>query len=706
MVREARPVKPRTPGPADADRAYALPGKHPRYWDGIGRTVYHAETKKLPGALTMRILFVIPLLCLAFDTFAKSSQDYAENANRAAWLSHPIYGEASFDAFEHAAANPLHRGTTPYTWPVNGFLFKDPVSKQLYVYVGHYLTNYAFKDEYPSRCTVFRSEDDGKTWKEIGPVFSESPFYFTDEVSPLFHAPDVAVIYSDGRYHMSFDWTTKNTTWENAANPAPDTNSGVGYAWSESPEGPFHIEPRPIASTRNQVLLEGRYRRLYASSIHKRANDWLVLTLTDSGKYFGWALLGMTAPAPEGPYSEPKLLLHPESDQYHPSLLEFFPAFVHGDTLYASATSVALNRNVQAMFTVPLENALEPAAWKLAQLGSLWHAAPVEHEWFGIWGQAFSGMVDGERFRVMYPSRDKSGNGTINLAERPWAKPFTDSGFVVSAHEGASFAVLRHAGPARRLAVEWESVADLFQSAELVWDMQSPLNPKPVSSNASLDPSCSWHDTSLRMTATQWALVERRNGVERQISGGPRTWSDATHCELAWTDAGVGTLTLNGEHVWSGELSNGPGILGLRLSPHTWMRVKKFEVTGGSDRPVVTYGWAEAVLAATQEFALWQPVQSEQFRFGQGLVSGPGCSMAKWNVEGARVQIWAPRGPQYGQADVFVDGSKVGTLACHADGKTPSAAIATYNLTPGPHAIVLRNFEGAVPLDSVDVSGR
>ncbi|MCP4645372.1 MAG: hypothetical protein GY851_33320, partial [bacterium] len=232
------------------------------------------------------------------------------------------------------------------------------------------------------------------------------------------------VTYADGRYHMCFDWGTANLTWQNAANPPPDVNSGCGYAWAERPEGPFTITARPIATTREQPLLEGKYRRIYASSIIKRTNDWLVLTLTDSGPSFGWALLGMTAEKPEGPYTSPKLLLYPESDRFHPPLLEFFPAFVHEGYVYAPSTSVALNRNFGTVFRVPMETAMKPEAWSIVQHGSVWHAADVEHEAFGIWGQTFSGFVDPEGvFRVMFPSRDSQGRGTINLASRPWEAP-------------------------------------------------------------------------------------------------------------------------------------------------------------------------------------------------------------------------------------------------------------------------------------------
>lgn len=54
--------------------------------------------------------------------------DFARSVHVDAWLRHPVYGDPSFDAFERLPGNPIHRGAPPFEWPVNGFLFRDPVS--------------------------------------------------------------------------------------------------------------------------------------------------------------------------------------------------------------------------------------------------------------------------------------------------------------------------------------------------------------------------------------------------------------------------------------------------------------------------------------------------------------------------------------------------------------------------------------------------
>src|SRR5689334_9961015 len=97
---------------------------------------------------------------------AEESVDYAESRYVDLWLRHPVYGDPSFDAFEHWAENPVHRGTREFGWPVNGFLFHDPVGGKWYVFAGEYKTGYGGGS---SRCLLYRS-DDHRHWENLGPV--------------------------------------------------------------------------------------------------------------------------------------------------------------------------------------------------------------------------------------------------------------------------------------------------------------------------------------------------------------------------------------------------------------------------------------------------------------------------------------------------------------------------------------------------------
>ena len=638
------------------------------------------------------ILFATPLVPI----------DYADSTHVESWLHHPVVGEVSFDSFERVPGNPAHRGAGDHAWPVNGFRFRDPVSGGDYLYVGEYASGYALTPSIPSRCVVLRAKAEGG-WDNLGPIFGPEPHVFAGETSRVFHAPDVSVVHFEGRYHLCYDWTTENTTWENASNPPADVNSGVGYAWAERPEGPFHQVARPIATTRGQVPLLGKYKRLYASTLVRRAQDWLVLTLTDSGANFGWALLGMSSPNPEGPYTEPQMLLFPESARYLPPLLEYFPAFTHEGYLYAPATSVGRNRNYQALFRVPIEQALDAAAWEGVQFGSLWHAEPVEHETAGLWGQTFSGYVDDNAtLRVLFPSRDANNLGTINVAQRPWAQPLRARGFVASAHGGDSLALLRRGGPAQRVDV----ALTLRGKVTLVWDATMPIGPNEPRSDSVPHAQTLAHHTGLQLSVDSWELYGAdAPGTRAMLQQGTYALAGATTLAIAWSGEDEGSITINGQEAWVGSVPNGPGMFGLLLAPGSWAEVTSFEITGGSQSaPPLDYLYTEGLVGAAQNMTDWQAVEDPNFRFGIGAVSASPTVRAKWNFEGSGFALWGPRAPGYGRASVLVDGEAAGVANFHHASTKPSGEVfRLVGLSNGRHTVALEPIEGCIALDSLTV---
>ncbi|MDQ1256518.1 MAG: hypothetical protein QG656_1114, partial [Candidatus Hydrogenedentes bacterium] len=348
------------------------------------------------------IMQIVPLAMLAAGE--QEFVDYAAVAHKDDWLRHPVYGDPSFDAFERAPGNPILRGAPPLEWPVNGFLFEDPVSGHWFVYVGLYAAGYAMGEDKKMICTVYRSKDRGGSWEPLGPIFPDEPFCFTDLPSPVTYAPDVSVVYDGRKYHLVYDFATAASTWATAMEPSGAADNGIGYAWSGRPEGPFNRTPEPVYRTGAHPYYRGKYHRAYAQTLIRRANDWLVLAMMDSGPHFSWAMVGMTAERPEGPYSEPVFLRTVDDEYFHPPLLEFYPAFTYEGYVYAPATSVARNRNFQAVFRAKIEDVMKSEAWEPFQCGSVWHAADVPNEYYGIWGQTFSGFVDGDKIlHAMFP---------------------------------------------------------------------------------------------------------------------------------------------------------------------------------------------------------------------------------------------------------------------------------------------------------------
>ena len=613
--------------------------------------------------------------------------DFALSLHVDAWLRHPVYGDPSFDAFERLPGNPIHRGAPPFEWPVNGFLFHDPVSGYHYIYVGDYTKGYAAR---PSRCLLYRSTDGAQTWKNLGVVMQGEAALFDKNG----HTPDVSVVHDGGRYHMIYDW----------GEPDFNAEGGLAYAWADKPEGPWHRAPQPI--TRNTTLpkLLGRYQRTYAATLIRRTKDWLIVGMTDAPPN-AWALFTMTAPRPEGPWSGRKLVRHLEQDEFHPPLLEFFPSFAHEGFLNVPATAVALNRNFNVLFQVPLERATEPEAWKIAQHGSVWHSENVENESYGMWGQTFSGSVSADgTLRAMFNSRDAQGLGTVNMAQRPWKKPLRDHGFVLTGHQGASVTCLRQTF--REFALD--ATLHLRGTALVMWEYRGVLGPNLPQSDATLHRLAKTRFHAVELSPTGWQVVRvDEQGRSQALASGVSTKHPDWQLNLQRKSDGSMTLRSEGKELWTSPASAAsaePGAIGLWVEPHTHLSVEKFQIEGKPRPANLSYLGMEALLGAGENLANWHERAGPEFSHGIGLVAKQPKARVKWNVTGQLLTLWSPRGPDFGEAEIRVDGELADVVNLYAE--KPEASQPVWNskkLAGSFHALVWMARSGLLPVDSLQV---
>jgi hypothetical protein len=618
-----------------------------------------------------------------------ATADFAEGRHAGDWLRHPVYGDPSFDAFQRRPGNPIHRGAPPFEWPVNGFLFPDPISGHWYVFVGDYGKGYLTP---PSRCLLYRSADHGLSWTNLGVVLHGDPLMF-DRGG---HTPDVSVVYADGRYHMVYDW----------GQPDFNAEGGLAYAWAARPEGPWHRAPQPI--TRNSTLskLFGRYQRTYAATLLRRQHDWLILAMMDRAPH-SWALFAMTAPKPEGPYSDRRLVRQVEGDYFHPPLLEFYPAFEHNGFVYAPATSVALNRDFNAVFRAPIERAAEPSAWALFQCGSAWHSEDREAEHFGIWGQTFSGFVDARgTLQAMFPSRDAEGRGTISLAQRPWNEPLRGHGFVLSGHQGPALTLLRRAYDDFAL----DAALRLRGTLRVLLDYAAPLGPNTPASDATLHPLMNTRHWGLELTSGQWRLLRQdASGQSEILCSGPLEEGQQRTVQLR-RRVGQLAIRVDGRELWAGRLpasenSGSTGVLGLRVEADSHVVVERFNVQGTPKPARMSFLWTEALLGAGESPADWAESREAGFRYASGVVSKEASARVKWNVVGHSFRLWSPRGPGYGSAEVRVDGRTAAMLDFHADQEVESQPVwSVKGLPDSAHAVVVVAKSGNIPVDSLETT--
>jgi len=635
------------------------------------------------------LVTILGAVAVAVAMQTANATDFAQSRYADLWLRHPVYGDPSFDAFERVPGNPIHRGAPPFEWPVNGFLFQDPVSGHHYIYVGDYTLGYGGR---PSRCVLYRSTDGAQTWTNLGAVLQGDPALFDKNG----HTPDVSVVYDSGRYHMVYDWGELNFNAE----------GGLAYAWADKPEGPWQRAPKPI--TRNTTLpkLLGRYQRTYAATLIRRSHDWLIVAMMDAAPN-AWALFTMTAPHPEGPWSERKLVRHVERDEYHPPLMEFFPAFTHQGFLNVPATSVALNRNFNVLFQAPLEHATEPDAWKIAQHGSLWHSEDVENENYGLWGQTFSGSVDANgTLRAMFNSRDAQGMGTVNLARRPWKQPFRERGFVLTGHQGPSFTCLRQTF--RQFTLD--ATLRLRGTASVVWDYRGILGPNLPQSDATLHPLAKTRFQAVQLSPTGWQVIlVDEQGRSTTLAAGTVTNHPIWQLNLHHQRDGSLTLRSDGKELWTSPpdarfTRDDPGAIGLWVEPHTHSFVEKFQLDGKTLPAKLSYLGLEALLGAGENLVNWQERSSPEFRYGIGLVAKQPQARVKWNVTGRRLTLWSPRGPDFGETEIRVDGERTTGVNLYAEKPEPSQPVWTSQKLRGSfHGVVWQARTGLLPVDCLQV---
>lgn len=614
--------------------------------------------------------------------------DYANASHVDDWLRHPVFGDPSFDSFQHASSNPVFRGSPPLEWPVNGFYFIDPVSKNHYLYVGDYARGYM---AVASRCVLFRSTDAGKTWTKLpGWIVPEDPNSFDADASGPGHLPDVSVVYFDRRYHMVYDW--ERLGW---------LEGGIAYAWADKPEGPFHRDPQPILRQSDHVNLAGRYSRPYATTLIRRKRDWLIVGMMDDPP-FGWAKFVVTAPTPEGPWSHPVLVRHVEAGYFHPPLMEGYPAFTDGKYLYAPTTSVAKNRDFQCMFKAPIEQAEHPSAWSLDRYGSLWHSEDRENEYYGIWGQTFGGAIDRSgALRVLFPSKDRTDTGTINIAVRPWNSPL-QHGFQMSAHTGRSLTLLRKTSSACTLTARFH----LRGTARLLWDYTAPLGPDRPQSNATLHKLMLTRHAGLEMTPQGWRIVRADDAGSLAVLA-----SDSAEGRKDWTvalnrSAGNLSVSIDGKTVWNGKASLAAGAFGWLLEPDTYLSVSEFSIAGVVQPVHRSYLFTEGWLDIAEDPARWIQVESADFRYGLGAVSRGPQAAAKWSVVGRRFTLYSPKGPDYGAIRVSVDGNEATIVNLHAIQMERSSPVWSGEAKLGDyHAITITPLApNPMPLDSLEVT--
>ncbi len=618
--------------------------------------------------------------------------DIAASKYRDSWLHHPVIGDPSFDSFERVPGNPIYTGRKPYEWPVNGYLFKDPISSFTYAYFTRYPRGYWGGN---IAVGLLRSKDGQTQWENL----EDTPDLLEDNKKEGCIVADPMVFFDDGKYYMIHGWGILKTD-----------NRGMACARSDKPEGPFLRLPELLVNQPNQPLLNGIYQFIYGSTVVRRKQDFLMLSgislpgSADSPNPGGaWALCALRSRRIEGPYAPPAtILIAPQSKYYQPCPVEWFPAFTHEDYVYAPATSLGANRNFQIVYRAKIEEAHRPEAWEVFQSGSVWHSEAVENEASGIWGQTFSGFVDQGVFHVLFHCLNSRNEGTLNLARRPWDKPYRD-GFALSAPAAPSLALYQRGLSEFLLRARLRCNGPKI----LLWNHDAPLGVDKV-----------WHvggasHTLTLSSCTQFALAEKGWGLRKiamdggitPLAGGEGVKSkglDVDEVEVS-QEREVLRISVNGALLWEGKVNAQAGSIGFLAEKGTTLFVDKLLVSTEGQPCSKFLLPTDGIAGAGNGEREWTREAHQNYKYGFGYYTVQEDRAAKWNYTGRGFAIWSPRSPQGGVCEVWCDGRKLGDFDQHAEVREASSQrFKAEDLPFGYHAVSIVRKSGVLFCDSLE----
>ena len=635
----------------------------------------------------------------------KSNRDYAKTENMNFWLRHPVLGDPSFDTFERIG-DTVHVSEPPYEWAVNGSIFRD-FDGAWYYYAGLYHSGYGRGE--PSRFKIYKSVDRGQSWEDLGYGFNDK-FRFEGNTADTENGADCVICYDEKKkkYLLTYDNSTNDFTWEDAHNPNATADAGASLAWSDSPAGPFERLPSRFVSDKFGAGCCGKFDRYYASTVLPRENDYIAFVLTDSGEHFAWGLVAMTAPSPEGPWSKPHMILSPDRPEYYPCPVEFYPAEVHNGIVYCSATSVARNRNYQAVFEAPLEKAHDPAAWKLTEDGNIWHARDLEDEYYGIWGQTYHGFIEPDtgKYVVMFPSKDKRDYGCLSVAARPWDTPHSD-GFTLTGHGGASISPLLNSYRDFNLEAEFSFKG----SIDIAFGYNGILGPDDSCADSVPSEQTLSDYSAIRFTEKKCSVVSvDRDGNEKTLAE-RNLLSQSISLSVCYSD---GKLNVNVNedtlctNLYIEQSSDKTAPLALIAQTFSRIDCTKFAVYGESFDYTYCYNAVDALLGAGQFrpnqeiFSLEDEIAPDFWRRTADGYVGEGLVWAKWNVIGSIFELPFKKSPALGTIGIWVDGTFNGSADLCGEGETK---FITEKLDMGRHSIRVAPLKGKIAISRLTVKG-
>jgi hypothetical protein len=161
-------------------------------------------------------------------------------------------------------------------------------------------------------------------------------------------------------------------------------------------------------------------------------------------------------------------------------------------------------------------------------------------------------------------------------------------------------------------------------------------------------------------------------------------------------------IRINGAtEIQVGVAAAGGGI-GIVADKGMHVHVSRFSIDGRAEPGSWFLLPLEGLIGAGNSARDWTPAQ-DGFRYGTGYAASFDAARAKWNFRGSEARLWSPRGPGFGEVEIFLDGESKGRISLHAGTLCQSEVVwASEKLMPGYHALMIVRLSGGLPVDCVE----
>ncbi len=138
---------------------------------------------------------------------------------------------------------------------------------------------------------------------------------------------------------------------------------------------------------------------------------------------------------------------------------------------------------------------------------------------------------------------------------------------------------------------------------------------------------------------------------------------------------------------------------------YSGVEMHSFTVNGDNRPGYTNWLYTEGLLNSGSNLKDWDVIENKElFTYGTGAVSKTDTSRAKWSFTGSGFDLYCPKMPSLGMAEILVNGKVVGNIDLHAENQVKSEVVFSMRyLGEKKNAIVIRGKNGKISLDCLRV---